>query len=121
MAEETPVQIIAKANHLRVSPRKMRLVARNIVGYGLSHAINILKFTPNKSAELLYKIVRSGLANASHNYNDRLDDFVVKEVLVNEGPSWKRFMPRAQGRATKIHKRTSHITVILELPVGAGE
>ena len=58
-------------------------------------------------------MVRSALANAEHNASMDVDALVVKEILVNEGPTWKRFMPRAQGRATNIHKRTSHITVIL--------
>ncbi|MDD6180488.1 MAG: 50S ribosomal protein L22 [Desulfovibrionaceae bacterium] len=103
----------AIAKFQRVSPRKARLVARNVVGKAVEDAMNILRFTPNKPAGVLLNVVKSALANASNLGGVDVDALVVKEVVVNEGPSWKRFMPRAQGRATKIHKRTSHITVIL--------
>lgn len=102
----------AIAKFQRVSPRKARLVARNVQGKGVEEAMNILRFTPNKPAGIIYGVLKSAVANASQ-LAVNLDAMVVKEVVVNEGPSWKRFMPRAQGRATKIHKRTSHITVIL--------
>lgn len=102
----------AIAKFQRVSPRKTRLVARNVVGLGVEDAMNLLRFTPNKPAGILYKVVKSAAANAS-NLAVNIDAMIVKEVLVNEGPSWKRFMPRAQGRATRIRKRTSHITVVL--------
>ena len=103
----------AIAKYQRVSPRKTRLVASNVRGKGVEDAMNILRFTPNKPAEVLYGVLKSALANASQLGGVDLDAMVIKEIVVNEGPSWKRFMPRAQGRATKIHKRTSHITVIL--------
>lgn len=97
---------------LRVSPRKTRLVARNVVGLGVEDALNLLRFTPNKPAGVLFNVMKSALANAS-SMAVNVDTMFVKEVLVDEGPAWKRFMPRAQGRATRIRKRTSHITVIL--------
>lgn len=103
----------AIAKYQRVSPRKARLVARNVQGLGVEEAMNLLRFTPNKPAGIIYGVVKSALANASQLGGVDVDAMVVKEVLVNEGPTWKRFMPRAQGRASKIHKRTSHITVIL--------
>ena len=103
----------AIAKYQRVSPRKTRLVAANVRGKGVEDAMNILRFTPNKPAEVLYGVLKSALANASQLGGVDVDAMVVKEVVVNEGPTWKRFMPRAQGRATRIHKRTSHITVIL--------
>jgi large subunit ribosomal protein L22 len=103
----------AIAKYQRVSPRKTRLVAKNVQGLPVEDAMNILRFTPNKTADVLYAVVKSALANASQLGGVDVDAMVVKEVVVNEGPSWKRFMPRAQGRATRIHKRTSHITVIL--------
>ncbi|MDO4839368.1 MAG: 50S ribosomal protein L22 [Desulfovibrionaceae bacterium] len=102
----------AIAKFQRVSPRKTRLVARNVVGLGVEDALNLLRFTPNKPAGILYGVVKSALANASDT-SLNVDAMFVKEVLVNEGPTWKRFMPRAQGRATRVRKRTSHITVIL--------
>ena len=104
----------AIAKYQRVSPRKARLVARNVQGLGVEEAMNLLRFTPNKPAGIIYAVVKSALANASQLGGVDVDAMVVKEVLVNEGPTWKRFMPRAQGRASKIHKRTSHITVILQ-------
>ena len=107
------MQVKATAKYQRVSPRKTRLVAKNIVGLKVETALNLLSFTPNKSAGILKGVLNSAFANASDNTSLEVDEMYVKEVVVNEGPSWKRFMPRAQGRATKIHKRTSHITIIL--------
>jgi large subunit ribosomal protein L22 len=103
----------AIARFIRVSPRKTRIVAKNVVGKPVDDAMNILKFTPRKGAEVIRAVMRSALANAENNANMDVDALVVKEVIVNEGPAWKRFMPRAQGRATSIRKRTSHVTVIL--------
>ncbi len=103
----------AIAKFIRVSPRKTRIVAKNVVGKPVEDAMNILKFTPQKGAEVIRAVMRSALANAENNANMNVDALVVKEVIVNEGPTWKRFMPRAQGRATSIRKRTSHVTVIL--------
>lgn len=102
----------AIAKYQRVSPRKTRLVAQNVKGLPVEDALNMLKFTPNKPAGVLYGVVRSALANASQSNID-VDAMIVKDVIVNEGPTWKRFMPRSQGRAMHIRKRTSHITVIL--------
>ena len=102
---------IAKA--IRIAPRKARLVARNVKGLPVEDALNILKFTPNKAAGLIFKVMRSALANAEQAGTD-VDALSVKQVIINEGPTLKRFMPRSQGRANTILKRTSHITVILE-------
>ena len=96
----------AIAKFQRVSPRKTRLVAKNVQGLGVEEAMNLLRFTPNKPAGVLFGVLKSALANASQLGGVDVDAMVVKEIVVNEGPSWKRFMPRAQGR-------TSHITVIL--------
>ena len=87
----------AIAKFQRVSPRKTRLVAKNV----------------HKPAGVLLNVLKSAVANASQLGGVNVDAMVIKEVIVNEGPTWKRFMPRARGRATKIHKRTSHVTVIL--------
>ncbi len=102
----------AIARYIRVSPRKARLVARNVKGLPVEDAMNILKFTPQKAGSVIYQVMHSALANAEVANMD-VDALKVKQVLVNEGPTWKRFMPRSQGRATSIMKRTSHITVIL--------
>ncbi|BAV92410.1 50S ribosomal protein L22 [Candidatus Desulfovibrio trichonymphae] len=103
----------AVAKFQRVSPRKTRLVARNVQGLGVEEAMNMLRFTHNKPAGVLYGVLKSALANASQLGGVNVDAMIVKEVVVNEGPVWKRFMPRAQGRAGKIRKSTSHVTVIL--------
>lgn len=103
----------AVAKYQRVSPRKTRLVARNVVGLEVSKAQDILRFIPNKAAKIIAEVIRSASSNATNNKYYDPDLLWVKEIQVNEGPSWKRFMPRAQGRASKIHKRTSHITVIV--------
>ena len=87
----------ATAKFVRVSPRKTRLVARNVKGMPVEAAMNLLRFTPNKPAGVILGVVRSALANAEHNASMDVDALVVKEILVNEGPTWKRFMPRAQG------------------------
>ena len=108
------MQSRAIAKYQRVSPRKARLVARNVRGLGVEDALNLLRFTPNKSAKIIYKVVQSALANATQLGGVDPDAMVIHEITVNEGPSWKRFMPRAQGRASKIRKRTSNITVILD-------
>lgn len=103
----------ATAKYVRVSPRKTRIIARNVKGMSIEAAMNVLRFTPNKPAGIILDVMRSALANAEHNANLDVDSLRVKEILVNEGPTWKRFMPRSQGRANTIRKRTSHITVIL--------
>ena len=102
----------AIAKFQRVSPRKTALIARNVRGKGIEEAMNILRFTPNKPAGAILNVQKSAAANATQ-MAVNVDAMFVKEILVTSGPTWKRFMPRSQGRATKIHKRTSHITVIL--------
>ena len=102
----------AIAKFQRVSPRKTALIARNVRGKGIEEAMNILRFTSNKPAGAILNVLKSAAANATQ-MAVNVDAMFVKEILVTSGPTWKRFMPRSQGRATKIHKRTSHITVIL--------
>ncbi|MBQ4133544.1 MAG: 50S ribosomal protein L22 [Desulfovibrionaceae bacterium] len=97
----------------RISPRKARLVARNVNGLPVEDALNILRFTPKKAAEIIYKVMYSAVANAQQIGAD-VDALQVKQVVVNDGPIWKRIKPRSMGRANRILKRTSHITVILE-------
>ncbi|MGE4291907.1 MAG: 50S ribosomal protein L22 [Desulfovibrio sp.] len=104
----------AVSKFLRVSPRKVRLVAKNINGKPVEDALNILKFTPNKSAAILRKVLYSAVANAEQKPGVDVDSLKVSSVIVNEGPTWKRIMPRAMGRAYRIRKRTSHITVVVK-------
>ncbi len=101
----------AVAKFMRISPRKVRLVAENIKGRPVEDALNILKFTPKKAADVLSKVLYSALANAEQTPGVDVDSLMVSNVEVNEGPTWKRIMPRAMGRAYRIRKRTSHITV----------
>ena len=97
----------------RISPRKARLVARNVNGLPVEDALNLLRFTPKKAAEIIYKVLYSAVANAQQIGAD-VDSLQIKQVVVSDGPTWKRIKPRSMGRANRILKRTSHITVILE-------
>ena len=98
----------------RLSPQKTRLVVDMIRGRGVQDALNILKFSPKRSAAIVSTLVSSAIANAEQNGVDDVDRLIVKAISVDQGPALKRFMPRAQGRATKIRKPTSHITVVLD-------
>jgi len=104
----------AIARFIRISPQKARLVGENVRGLPAEDAVNILNYTPKKAARLLKKVLNSALANAEQNYSLDLDNLYVKQVRVDEGPTLKRIQPRAMGRANRILKRTSHITVIVE-------
>jgi len=102
----------------RVSARKARLVADLVRGKDVSQAIEMLTFADKKSAPMIKKLVESAVANAEQAANRSadsldIDDLFVKSITVDAGPSLRRFRPRAQGRATKVLKKTSHITVIL--------
>lgn len=108
------MEIKAKTRFIRTSPRKARRVANLIKGKGTTEAMNILKFLPHKGAKIIEKVLKSAIANAEHNYNLDKDNLKVGNILVDQGPSLKRFLPRAMGRATPILKRTSHITVIVK-------
>jgi large subunit ribosomal protein L22 len=112
--ETQTVQAVAKFVH--VSPRKARLVADNIRGRTVPEARTILKFTPRAAAVDVEKVLRSAVANAEANHGLTGDDLVVAEVFVDEGPTIKRFQPRARGRVGRIHKRTCHITVKVAEP-----
>jgi large subunit ribosomal protein L22 len=104
----------AIAKYMRISPRKVRLVADNIKGLKVEDAANILRFTPKKAAKFINKVLHSAVANAEQMPGVDIDSLYVKSVIVNEGPTWKRIMPRAMGRAYRILKRTSHITVVVD-------
>lgn len=110
-------EAVAVAKYIRVQPTKVRIMARNILGQPIESAINTLTFSPNKSAQVLLKVLNSAVANASS--SDRslvsdVDKLVVYRVYVDSGPSLKRWHPRSQGRAYAILKRTSHITVVVK-------
>lgn len=103
----------AVLKYARISPRKARLVVDTIRGKEVAEALRSLSFTDKKAAPMVAKIVRSAVANAEQQGVNDPDKLFVKSTFVNEGPTIKRFMPRAMGRATQILKRTSHITVVL--------
>ncbi|MBU0692081.1 50S ribosomal protein L22 [bacterium] len=108
------------ARYIRIAPRKMRLVADAVRGKNVNEAINILKFTPRYAAVPMLKAIESAVANLMNNSGDsgraNPDLLLVKTIFADEGPTLKRFMPRAQGRATPIRKRTSHLTVVIGTP-----
>ncbi len=99
---------------IRVSPRRVRLVVDQIRGKEVEKALDILKFTPKRSAAIVAKVLKSAIANAENTQNVDVDRLYVKRALVDEGGMWKRFMPRAMGRATRVRKRLSHITVVID-------
>jgi len=100
--------------NVRVAPRKARLVANLVRGRDVPEAIEMLSFTQKKSAPILRKLIESAVANAEHNDDvSDPDGMFIETVTVDEGPRLRRWRPRAQGRATRILKKTSHITVIL--------
>ena len=101
------METIAKHRHARSSAQKVRLVADLIRGKKVSQALDILTYTNKKAAVLVKKVLESAIANAD------IDDLKVTKIFVDEGPSMKRIMPRAKGRADRILKRTSHITVVV--------
>ncbi|HWL38067.1 MAG TPA: 50S ribosomal protein L22 [Frankiaceae bacterium] len=106
---------MAKARYVHVSPMKARRVVDMIRGLPATEALNVLKFAPQAASEDVYKVVASAMANAEHNAHLRdRDRLVVAQAFVDEGPTMKRFRPRAQGRAYRIRKRTCHITVVVE-------
>ncbi|MHB8171526.1 MAG: 50S ribosomal protein L22 [Thermincolia bacterium] len=103
----------AVAKYIRISPRKVRYVVDLVRGKKVSDALAILKFTPKVAAEAVEKVVKSAIANAEHNYEMDVDSLYVDQIFVDQGPTMKRFKPRAMGRADQIRKRTSHITVVV--------
>ena len=104
----------ASATHIRISPRKVRMVVDTVRGKSVSQALSILGFTRKKAALPVQKLLKSAVANAVENggVND-VETLVIDRIMVDEGPTLKRYMPRARGRATPIRKRTSHIRIML--------
>jgi large subunit ribosomal protein L22 len=105
----------AKLRNVRLSPRKARLVVDMVRGKGIQDAMNLLQVSPQKTAPILSKLLKSAVANAEQSGVSDVDRLFVKTVMVDQGPALKRFMPRAQGRASRIRKPTSHITVVLDV------
>jgi large subunit ribosomal protein L22 len=104
----------AIVKNIRISPQKARLVADLVRGNDVESALNTLRFMPKKAARILRKLIESAVANANQNEAIDVDTLYVKKIFVDGGPMLKRIRPRAMGRATKILKRSSHITVVLD-------
>ena len=108
------MEVKSTAKTLRIPPRKARIVIDLIRGKDAAEAAAILKFTPNVAAEAVGKVLKSAVANAVNNHDMDEEKLYVKACYANEGVTLKRFMPRAKGSASAIHKRTSHITVVVD-------
>jgi large subunit ribosomal protein L22 len=104
----------AVAKYIRISPQKARLVADTVRGMNVDEAITALRYMPKKGARILRKVIESAVANADQMETIDVDTLYIKSIEINGGPSLKRFRPRAMGRATRIIKRTSHITVVVD-------
>jgi large subunit ribosomal protein L22 len=104
----------AVARHVRISPTKARRVVNLVRGLPAKEALTVLQFAPQAASEQVYKVVASAIANAENNERLDPDALLVAEAFVDEGPTMKRFRPRAQGRAYRIRKRTCHITIVVE-------
>ena len=108
----------AICRHVRIAPRKMVLVADLVRGKRVNDALNILHFSPKRASNVVEKTVRSALANLMDSEDARnidVDSAKISEIRINEGPTWKRFRPRAMGRASRIRKRTSHLYVTISV------
>lgn len=102
------------SRHLRIAPRKIRLVADLVRGKGVGDAIGILKHLPKKAAPLVAQALKSVVANAENTQRVDVDSLYVKHITVDGGPIAKRFLPRAHGRATKVRRRTAHLTIVVD-------
>ncbi len=108
------MEVRARLRFVRIAPRKAQLVADLIRGKGSEEALNILTFTKKAAAKILIKCLKSAIANATQKKTVDIDRLYIKKITVDQGPTMKRFQPRAMGRATTIRKRSSHITIILD-------
>lgn len=108
------MKVSAKLRYLRIAPRKVRLVADLIRGKSVEEAQTILNFTTKKAAQVLLKLLKSAIANAKTNFQLEEKNLYISKILVDEGPKYKRWMPRARGMATPIQKKTSHVTIVLD-------
>jgi len=105
------MEVLAKRKYADISAQKCRLVADQIRGLPVENALNVLTFSPKKAAGLVKKVLESAIANAEHNEGADIDDLKVSRAFIDEGPVFKRWRARARGRANRILKRTSHISV----------
>jgi large subunit ribosomal protein L22 len=104
----------ATAKYVRISPRKVNIVLDLIRGKDVKEAFTILKFTPKAASGIIEKVLKSAVANAENNHEMDVDSLYIGETYANQGPTLKRYQPHAQGRAFRINKRTSHVTVVVK-------
>lgn len=107
------MEVAAKLRHARISPQKCRLIADQVRGKPVEQALQLLTFSPKKAAGIVKKVLESAIANAEHNEGADIDELKVSQIFVDEGPSMRRWKPRAKGRVNHILKRTSHVTVMV--------
>ncbi|RVU81538.1 50S ribosomal protein L22 [Leucothrix sargassi] len=107
------MEVSANLRFARISPQKCRLVADQVRGMPVEQALELLTFSPKKGAAIIKKVLNSAIANAEHNEGADIDELSVTKIYVDQGPTMKRIMPRAKGRADRIIKRTSHITLVV--------
>ena len=105
------MESIAKLRFARISPQKARLIADEVRGMPVERALETLQFSSKKAAHIVRKVLESAVANAEHNEGADIDELKVSTIMVDEGPTMKRMKPRARGRADRIFKRTSHVTI----------
>jgi len=108
------MEIRAAARYVRISPQKVRLIMGQVRGKKVEEALNELSFAPQRGARLVKKLIDSAVANAQENAGMDVDSLYIAKIYADEGPMLKRWRPRALGRATRIRKRTSHLTVVLD-------
>lgn len=104
----------ARTRHVRISPQKMRLVVDLVRGKRVEDAIGVLEFNPRRGAKVVAKTLKSAIANAEATQNVDVDRLYVKAAFVDAGTTQKRFLPRAHGRATRVIKRSSHVTIVVD-------
>ena len=109
------MEVKAIAKYIRISPRKIRLLVREIKGKKVEEALKLLAFAPQKGAPILRKLINSAVANASLYPDIDVDRLIIKQVVADQGPTLKRFRPRAMGRATRIRSRTTRLMVVLDV------
>jgi len=108
------MEVTAKAKFVRISPKKVKPLLRDLKGKSVIEVLTALQYSPHKAGKLLYKLIASASSNASNNYNLKQDNLKIKKITADEGPRFKRRWMRSHGSADTLLKRTSHLTVILE-------
>lgn len=108
------MEVVAKLKYLRMSPRKVRLVVDLIRGMEVKRAKSYLQFSTKRAGAQVLKLLNSAVANAANNFKKEKEGLYIKKIFVDQGPTYKRYRPRARGMTSPINKRTSHITIVLD-------